>query len=167
MLTIFFWFLLTTPPHALYLSTSKITLAENQNKLSIQIKIFSDDLQTALINHFNEKEISSTTTIGTKNLAQIKSYLKQHLLLNKANANNRWGMELLELTADYQESIYLLTAIYEDHSTNADKAEILEIQADYLMEVFPTQSNIIDLTYGEQRFFFRLKKNKTKEQISL
>lgn len=76
-------------------------------------------------------------------------------------------MDLEELTADYQESIYLLTAVYKDNLPQPDKAQMLEIQADYLMEVFPTQSNVIDISYGEQRIFFRLTKNKSREQMTL
>lgn len=144
-----------------------MVLAENQSKLEIQIKIFSDDLQTALANHFNEQEISTIENLGIKNLPQIKSYLKKHLIPNKVNNNHRWAMDLEKLTADYQESIYLLTAVYKDNLPQPDKAQMLEIQADYLMEVFPTQSNVIDISYGEQRIFFRLTKNKSREQMTL
>lgn len=167
MINFLFYFFFNVPFHALYLSTSKMVLEENQNKLEIQLKVFSDDLQTALVNHFNNQEISTIENIGIVNISQIKSYLKEHLIPYKINAKHKWTMDLEELTADYQESIYLLTVVYKDNSHESDKAQILEIQADYLMEVFPTQSNVIDLTYREQRSFFRLKKNKTKEQIDL
>ncbi|MGA1543565.1 MAG: DUF6702 family protein [Saprospiraceae bacterium] len=167
MINLLICFFFNVPFHALYLSTSKMVLAENQSKLEIQIKIFSDDLQTALANHFNEQEISTIENLGIKNLPQIKSYLKKHLIPNKVNNNHRWAMDLEELTADYQESIYLLTAVYKDNLPQPDKAQMLEIQADYLMEVFPTQSNVIDISYGEQRIFFRLTKNKSREQMTL
>jgi hypothetical protein len=76
-------------------------------------------------------------------------------------------MNLEEITADYQETIYLLTAVYKDTLIRTEKAQILEIQGDYLMEVFPTQSNMVHLSFGEQRFFLRLKKNKSKEEVVL
>ena len=167
MLGLIVWFFLTVSPHVLYLSTSKMVLTENQNELEIQIKVFSDDLQAALINHFNEKEISNIADIGFKNIPEIKTYFKQHLILHKVNSKNKWAMNLEEITADYQETIYLLTAVYKDTLKRTEKAQILEIQGDYLMEVFPTQSNMVHLSFGEQRFFLRLKKNKSKEEVVL
>lgn len=161
------WFLSTVSSHALYLSTSKMVLDENQKEIEIQIKVFSDDLQTALIHHSNEKKIDAIADIGTKNLPQIKSYFQKHLKLNKINSNLKWAMNLEEISADYQESIYLLTAIYKDHSDETKNALVFEIQADYLMEIFPTQSNVIHLSYKEQDFFLRLKKNKSMEEVVL
>lgn len=167
MHSLILWFLLNASTHAIYLSTSKMILDENQKEIEIQVKVFSDDLQTALVHYFNEKEIYAIADIGTKNLPQIKTYFQQHLKLNKINSNIKWAMNLEELNADYQESIYLLTAIYKDHGDEIKNAPVLEIQADYLMEVFPTQSNVIHLIHKGQDFFLRLKKNKSKEEVIL
>jgi len=42
----------------------------------------------------------------------------------------------------------------------------VEITADYLMELFPTQSNVVSITYKKEKRMFRLIKGSTTETIN-
>jgi hypothetical protein len=42
----------------------------------------------------------------------------------------------------------------------------VEIKANYLMELFPTQSNVVSVTYLEEKRMFRLVNNDPTKQIT-
>ena len=52
-----------------------------------------------------------------------------------------------------------------DFTSSSTWGEV-EITADYLMELFPTQSNVVSITYHSEKRMFRLTKNSTSETIS-
>ena len=50
--------------------------------------------------------------------------------------------------------------------TTGSKWSELEVKADYLMELFPTQSNVVSITYIDQKKMFRLIKGDEVEKIN-
>ena len=134
--------------HAIYLSILEIEHAASTNTAEVRIKVFTDDMQDALRNFnatfvpTNEDEFCQTSPLI------LSDYFDQHLNIR---INNIPG-ELRFIDCQQANDVYWLNFQINCPTT----WEQLIIKADFLMELFPSQSNIIHLTNEEKKHFFRL-----------
>ncbi len=129
--------------HAIYLSV--VELNYKKEATEITVKVFIDDLEDALHNLTKERrEIGNCDALKDAITTYFSRYLKVHV--NKIGFDYSWkGCEVKE------DSIWLyFTGI------NVDSMHELRVKADYLMELFPTQTNVIQIIQGESKRFMKL-----------
>ena len=119
--------------HAIYLSTLEINV--DQNEIEVVIKVFEDDLRDALRN-FHSRIMDTSAVLFPDYVAQ---YFDIHLEIKN-------GEMLIE---PYQNSVKLVGDSYQIKMSAqiVEPIMLLQIQADYFMELFPTQQNVLNLTF--------------------
>ncbi|MEN8250227.1 MAG: DUF6702 family protein [Bacteroidota bacterium] len=142
--------------HAVYVSVIEIDKADNSDKASLRFKLFADDLEDAI---HNQSGIRTDLLKGDCRDARelIEKYLEAHFMLminNKAVEQEYISCELNDI------SIWI-----EFELETPEKWNSVEVKADYLLELFPTQNNVVSITYQKQKRMFRLMNNKTSETI--
>lgn len=126
------------PDHAIYISV--IEISKNQEVTEIRVKVFQDDLQNAIKNYSGVVALTAPEVFPQKYSNEIESYFREHLKVNDLS----YQLKSSELNGDS----YWFTFL----SENAEWTKI-NATADYLMELFPTQENILKvLLNGETRF---------------
>ncbi len=127
--------------HAIYIGMVSVTYHPVQTE--IKVKVFQDDFRDALRNAFGYQKV-----INELNEEHVASYLKKHL---------KFTINAEEQATHFQDiesinEIYLIT--FKMHTP--EDWETLEVDADFLMELFPAQSNVIQVRYGEESRVFRV-----------
>lgn len=134
--------------HAIYVSVIEVEKGEKDHDGILKVKVFIDDLQDAIHNETgNRRSYRSGCRSGD---TELESYFKSHLKLelNAQSVNiNLADCERLE------DSLWLNF----EFESKDDWSE-LQISANYFMELFPTQSNIVSITNDADRQFSRLNK---------
>lgn len=144
------------PSHALYLGTIQLKHEAGEDHAHMHIKVFSDDLQSAIRNASADFQIGPLSNLFEKNEALIKAYFRQHtnIIINGQLTTptlSKW---------DQQNDVHLLTF---ELSCPTQWQEV-EFKANFFMELFPTQSNVVSIMNGEHRQFARLNKQKSNCQ---
>ena len=145
--------------HALYLSVVQIDHQEMEQEAEIKIKVFTDDFQDAMRNAFAEYQVGPLNSFCTQNGKFIQEYIHQHLEI-KVNQQPT-QLELTQCTLEGE--VFLFT--FSMHCPK--KWEKVHINADLLMELFPTQTNVFNLFSGDERRFFRLQQKAPSIQLTL
>lgn len=142
--------------HALYISVIQIQHHENSPKATVNIKVFTDDFQSALRNEFSDYQPVLEEILCEEKSHHIKPYFDKHFNINI----NKQKQELTFLNCQKEGEVYWLKFELEVPK----KWETLKVEADFLMELFPTQSNILNVEYqGEKRFGRMTKGNSSCE----
>lgn len=157
-----FWFLvgctaIARPSHGIYISVIEINHKLFDTKAKVRIKIFTNDLEDALKNTFQKsfRLDSISTCLNGKDV--IENYFSAHLKMAINDLQTTFKFKNCEKNGD---SIWLNFTM----STPKNWKKI-NITADYLMELFPTQSNIVSVLHGDDKRFFRLSsKSSSREE---
>ncbi|HHH49655.1 MAG TPA: hypothetical protein ENK52_01605 [Saprospiraceae bacterium] len=131
------------------MSTIKITHQNNKLITDIQLKVFTNDLQDA-IHNFAPDEYQPTDTKQFFPVHQklIEQYFAQHLICQF----NAQKIPLSNCTYELRNDVFLINFILE--TPRAWKK--VNIKADYFMELFPSQSNIIHIENGNEKRFGKM-----------
>ncbi|HHH49469.1 MAG TPA: hypothetical protein ENK52_00655 [Saprospiraceae bacterium] len=147
------------PVHGLYLSTIKITHQNNSTATDIQLKVFTNDLQDVIHNFAPEEfKASDEKQFFYIHQKQIEQYFAQHLICQFNSQNIPIGQASYELKND----VYLVNFILE----TPKEWKTISIKANYFMELFPMQSNIIHIENGKEKRFGKLSKNSENLKFS-
>jgi hypothetical protein len=142
--------------HAIYVSVLEIEQKKSANG-TIKVKLFADDLEDALYNFKNERvDLLGQDCKQFSDL--ITEYLKAHLALTIKGEKLEYTYANCELN---DISIWLTYSFKNETAWT----EIL-VSADYLMELFPTQSNVVSVTKGTEKRMIRLQKSSTEQLIT-
>jgi len=129
--------------HAIYISTIKIHHEEASGTTSIQLKIFSDDLQNDIKHKFSLGELPKKSTLCEFEKNEwIQQYFAQHLMFWVDDRLLPLQLSDCRIIND----VHLISFFI--HSPTFWKT--LRIKADYLMELYPTQSNVLQLYYTKK-----------------
>lgn len=136
-----------TNDHAIYISTVKIQHNTSDSLAQITFNVFSDDLQDCLHHAFPKEEEIKTKSICELSPELINTYFNQHFQcqINQQHHKIQW------LDCEALTESHLLTF----QMPCPANWEALQIKADFLMELFPTQSNVIQIKNKDQQFFAR------------
>ena len=126
------------PDHALYIGVVQIVQEQADTSATIQVKVFSDDLQSVLQNQFDYSDIPALSQLCEKE-ELIQEYFQDKLLIE---INDQSTLILLE-NCESINDVYLLTF----RMKHKDSWKSIQVKADFFMELFPTQSNVINLAY--------------------
>ena len=142
--------------HAIYVSVLEISY-KGDGKGQLKLKLFADDLEDAIFNHIAKRYDLLKGDCNSANEA-ILNYLDRHLVLIIDDDPKKLRFIGCELN-----DISLWTSF---EFTAASEWERVAVKADYLMELFPTQSNVVSITHGDQKQMFRLVKGDIERTIS-
>ena len=132
--------------HALYISVIEIEHASGSNKATLRVKVFSDDLRESLYMMTRKRINSDSLTCHHK--GTLERYFEDHMSFKINKTTQRLVNPSCELLDD---STWLYFTI-----DVPENWEVVEINADYFTELFPTQSNMVIITNDDQRRFARL-----------
>lgn len=159
ILSSFLFYILSAPgslgnDHAIYISVIEINHDLEAKEASIQFKIFKDDLNDAVRNQYQEHhDIDSVQSVHYQ--MGISNYLIEHFIL----FINRNKVSFHSFTFNLEEDAVFVQARFK---AQADWKQIT-IQSDLLLELFPTQQNIIHLKNGKENRFAKL--SRKQQQI--
>jgi|GEM_PF-2123286 len=137
----------TTLPHedhAVYLSTMELALVEGE--VNMVIKVFEDDLRDALRGYHGHV----IDTSGISFDQEVAAYMNHHISFDYGHEELAFKCTRVVLVGDsYQVTMETFSEILD--------AE-LSISADYFMELFPTQQNVLHLVDGDTQKYHIFKK---------
>ena len=144
--------------HAIYVSVLEIEQVAGEKDGNISIKVFANDLEDAIFNK-SQKRIDLLNGDCDKNKALVNDYFSTHLQIS---------IDGKKLDYDYLSCEINDISIWFNYSfiTEPNWSK-LEVQADYLMELLPTQSNVVSITKGEEKRMFRLTNDHTVQTVTL
>ena len=136
--------------HAIYLGVVQIDHRARGVDAEVQIKVFTDDLQSALRNAFPDYRIVSEEDCCDQNGRLIAAYFDRHFT---CSVNGR-ALKLQMLSCRKVNDVFALS-----FSMPCPAGwKTLRLEADFLMELFPAQSNVVSVLHGEDTRFFRATK---------
>jgi hypothetical protein len=142
----------TQPDHAFYLSVTEVNL-EKQGEVSV--KVFSDDLQNALRNYSSQYRAANLKTYYEKNKELALAYFQEHL---RFEADGKI-MTLKYLSHSIEQDAHFISF----RMDLQEKTTRLKVKAAFLMELFPTQINVLKLRKGEQLYFLKFTSREPQE----
>lgn len=136
--------------HALYIGIIKIEHEPNQEGATMTMRVFSDDLKSALRNVFGYESISEKPSFCDDYENYINQYFKKRFTctINKQAINYR--LSSCDRTEEISDLEFLLEC-----PPNWDSAKV---EAEFFMELFPNQSNIVKINCGNTKRFGRATK---------
>lgn len=140
-------------PHAIYISVVELELKEDV--LVGNVKVFSDDLVSALRNY---NKHSTSTELQVEEL-EIENYFNDHFKIS----NNEDGVTLELLKIERLGDSHWLNFEIELNS----QFNTIDIQASYFFELFPTQKNILSIKGASANQYFTFKSKDQTETINL
>ena len=147
-----------TPAHKFYVSITKIEYVKEKSSLQIITKIFIDDIEDALQQHY-DPSISLDTKKETEAADEdLKKYILQKINI-KVNGK--------PVTLDYIGKEYdtdMVVAYIE--VKNVKELKTIEIENKVLMEMFPEQQNIVHLKTPNSRKSLILDKDEPNGKLN-
>jgi len=143
--------------HAIYLSVAEVAPNSESRNASIKIKVFINDIEDALFNAFDQRINLSDNSSCASNEASVEAYFSKHFLFSVNGKKAELSLTGCEINGD---------AIWFYFEADCDvQWKTINIMANYLMELFPTQSNVVSIINGEDKRFIRLTKSKSNETV--
>ena len=131
--------------HAIYISIIKITHEAAAPTATIHMRVFADDLKSILRNKFGYEAISEKETFCSDYEQYINRYFKKKLTFTINKEAPTYKLSNCERSGE----VYQL-AFFMDCPVNWDSAQV---KANYFMELFPKQSNVLHVeNAGIKRF---------------
>ncbi len=127
------------PKHAIYIGVIQIVHEEKEALTTIQIKVFSDDLQSVLQNDIGYDQVPTIADLCASTSNPLETYFKNQFKLKV----NQELQEINLVDCEQINDVHLLTF------TSPPKKDwkTCAIHAPFFMELFPLQSNIVNLKY--------------------
>lgn len=142
----------------MYLGTLQLKYQAEKQEAYLDLKVFSDDLQSAIRNAYKEFQPGPLSSLFSQNQSLIEDYFAQHVILTINDADHVPQLYQSEQLND----VYLLQFKFASPSHWTK----LELTADFFMELFPNQVNVVSVTYQQQKQFARLSKKQPKCEAS-
>lgn len=123
--------------HAVYVSVIEVEQGQ-KGEGEVRLKIFTNDLQDAIYNQTGHRlNLSDSPCVRVEK--ELMGYLNQHFKLSLDNNQVNLSLERCEIN-DMSIWIYL--------RFDQTRWRTINIHADYLMELFPTQTNVVSVKFG-------------------
>ena len=142
-----------TADHAIYLST--IRIHDEDDHLIMQVNIFEDDLRDALRDHHGE--VIDTSALDFE--IRVNDYMKEHLVINLNDDIRLLVVKDVIRVGDTYQVAYSPIPV--------SSIAKIALEADYLMELFPMQQNILQLEYQDHQYYHIFKKGSSYSEIVL
>lgn len=143
--------------HAIYLSVVEVVHEKSTTVAQIKIKVFTNDMEDALFNESNQRMKLSEVTTFELYKPDIQAYFSNHFQISINNKKQALLLSRAELTGDAVWFYFNMSC--------TDSWKEVSIKADYLMELFPTQSNVISVEHESKKQFLRLTASKKSDTV--
>jgi len=128
--------------HAIYISVIEMEI-KNDIVTEMQVKVFADDIADALRAE-SGKIIDDTGVYDEIELGLVEQYFRKHLYLKNKDESKFFTL----ISSSKEDQAVWLQFLMKDPIDNEDI-----LIGDYLIEIFPTQRNMIRLNQdGDQKF---------------
>jgi hypothetical protein len=127
--------------HPFHTSVTDMRYTAKQRGFEISVRIFTDDLETALTRANGGRAVHLGTTPATDQL--LERYIRAHFVVATGPQTRKTYHYLGHETEADAQWIYLELPF-------AEPVRNLVIQQNVLTETFPDQANLLNLHYGEQ-----------------
>ena len=145
------------PPHAIYISVVDFNRL-SADKASVEIKVFTDDIEDALFNYGQERLNFTDVLECSTNKTTITDYFKAHLSLTINDVPVILTYESCELNGD---------SVWFKFTAETPKTwSEFKIEGDHLMELFPAQVNIFNVSDGDNTKMFKLTSSQKSHTIN-
>ncbi|MEL7005749.1 MAG: DUF6702 family protein [Bacteroidota bacterium] len=142
--------------HAIYVSVIEIVKSEENYGGTVKVKVFMDDLQDAI---YHRTENRRSYRGGCQaNDEELQDYFENYLKLSI----NSSPVEIKLFDCERLEDAIWLNFEFE----NEDDWAELQISANYLMELFPTQTNVVSIRNAADQQFTRLNKSNSSARFT-
>ncbi len=136
------------PSHAIYIGVVQIDHLKASSTAQIQIKVFADDLTNCLQHAFPKESLFSESELCNNQKEKITQYFNENLSLSI----NQQSSKLTFQNCSVEQDTYWLKFEMSCPPT----WHRLDVSAGFFMELFPTQSNIVQVKNGDEQGFERL-----------
>jgi len=126
--------------HALYIGVVQITMEE---AMTVQVKVFSDDLQAVLQNELGYQEVGAIGSLCETQAEHLQQYFQRTLQVHI----NEGLIELVLTDCEQINEVHLLH--FKARSCPSSWQQVA-IKANFFMELFPTQSNVVRLQHKDK-----------------
>lgn len=149
--------LIHKPDHAIYLSVAEVEHKKSKTEAQIKIKVFTNDIEDALFNESQQRiKLSESSAFDHKK--DIQAYFLNHFQFSINSEKQAINFSHAEFAGDAVWFYFNLSCPY--------SWKEVYIKADYLMEMFPTQSNVISIAHYSKKQFVRLTNSKKSDTIT-
>ena len=139
--------------HAIYVSVLEIEHQNSSDQATVIFKVFKDDLRDAVQNHSGKSfHFDSIQNIDYQQ--SIINYLEHVFMANLNTERMLLSGQKFELTG---ESVWIT-----GEAKVSNKWSALKISTTLFTELFPSQTNVLQIKVAEQRYFERLDRDKTE-----
>ena len=146
------------PKHAFYVSIHDIRFDEEWGKFDVKIKIFTNDLEDALVKAGESRFLLNTE----KEIPGADQAIARYIAEKVSLSLEKKALSLLFLKKEYREDA---SWIYLQADAGCTPSS-LHISSKVLLELFDGQTNIIRLRMGDQRFIANLDKQLYQKEFS-
>jgi len=144
--------------HAIYVSVLEIVHQPNKNTAEINIKVFKNDLED-VIHHYANKLVKLGKVTDCQVYSNVLTeYFNSTVHLNIGSSTLFLKLKHCEIN---DQSIWFIFS----SQCPPDWTKI-QLKANYFMELFPTQSNVVTVRHGDQRHMARLTKKNPQITMS-
>jgi len=143
-------------PHDFFVSVIEVKHEKGNEETTFRFRIFSDDLQVGLQSEFELGAPPALDGICNDTEDQLQEFLNNHISIRINGAETRPSRVDCTSESDVHEVTW--------HIDSSPEWETLEIKADYLMDVYPGQTQMVHVTESGQKRTLRLTR-RTPEEI--
>lgn len=147
------------PEHAIYIAIVEINYNGQEKTTDLRLKVFTDDLKDVLRNFSEEYVLQSPEDFAAQNSLVIGDYFRSNLKI----AMNGKVQTLKFVGAKEESDAHFLKFSL---PKNQEEWTELQIEGTFFTELFPEQSNVVNLQVNEKRLFARLTKANPKHTFT-
>ena len=129
--------------HKFYVSITQVDINMNSHKLEISARIFTEDLEAALLAETGQKLRLGSDKEFPKTDSLLFEYLRTNLVFSQDGAHTALNFIGKEVEAD-------VTWIYVESREAIAPEKPLTIRNEFLYDNFPDQKNLVNLKFGKQ-----------------
>lgn len=144
--------------HSFYLSVIEVQYPVEDGNTALRIKVFSNDLQNAVSEHYHTDKLIDQSQLCTESLEQVTGYLSQHVQVQ---------LDGVPVTLKIRDCRIEGDSHWFTFQISAKPWKEIVLSADFFMELFPTQTHVVNLSFGGKRQFARLTKDKKSCRFEL
>lgn len=134
--------------HAFYISVIEINHGAHSKEAELTVKVFQDDMQDALRNASQSKEAKEALRFCSDYEEELSNYFEAHMSLYLNDDPTLLRFNACEAVGDVYQLNFTVDC--------PEEWDELTITADFLMELFPTQSQMVHITHNGDTVTARL-----------
>lgn len=158
-LLLLFACIFTPGEHEFYVSVIEVKHSAQTQSVNCRIRVFSDDLQVGLQSEYDLAATPPLPGLCTDHNAHINGFLSNHVSLSINDIPRKVSSIRCITEGDIHSLEWQVDSI--------SSIQTLYLRADYLMDIFPTQTQMIHFSSGEEKRTLRLTKDSPAALIHL